>query len=135
MIRFLKTCRFTMQGFSLVEVLASITIIGIIVFLAIPNIVRMKSDGEENLARARAETLNMAMASFVQALGPTEAKNRWTAATTDNARYTNIAPYIAYAPDSLDAFMPSGYDATLPTTVYPLTNRARITGPSGNINY
>jgi hypothetical protein len=35
----------------------------------VPNIVRVKQDSEDNLARARAETLNMAMAAFVQALG------------------------------------------------------------------
>jgi prepilin-type N-terminal cleavage/methylation domain-containing protein len=121
-------------GFSLVEVLASITIIGIITFLAIPNIVRMKSDGEENLARARAETLNMAMASYVQAVGPTAAQSAWSSAN-NNARYNLISGYVAFPASDITTFMPSGYSATLPSSVYPLTNRTTISGPSGSISY
>ena len=36
------------KGFSLVEVLAAVAIIGIITFLAIPNIVAVKQDSEIN---------------------------------------------------------------------------------------
>ena len=85
------------RAFSLVEVLAAITIIGIITFLAVPNIVRVKQDGEDNLARARAETLNMAMAAYVQAVGTNTAQINWSGAANDNARYLLISPYIAFA--------------------------------------
>lgn len=123
-------------GFSLVEVLAAITIIGIVTFLAIPNIVRIKQDGEENLARARAETLNMAIATYVQAVGTNVAQSNWAAAANDNARYLLISPYIAFAETNLTLFTPGGYTNTLPTSISPLTTRVRLSGPgSTNIPY
>jgi prepilin-type N-terminal cleavage/methylation domain-containing protein len=122
-------------GFSLVEVLAAITIIGIITFMAIPNIVQLKTDGEENLARSRAEALNLAIASYVQATGASAAQTAWTAANNE-ARYDLIAPYISFAQADLsNSFMPGGYDATLPTTINPLSTKTTLTGPSGTINY
>lgn len=122
-------------AFSLVEVLAAITIIGIITFLAVPNIVRVKQDGEENLARARAETLNMAISAYVQAVGTNAAQSNWSAAANANARYLLISPYIAFAETNLTLFSPSGYTNTLPTTISPLTTKVTITGPSGAVNY
>ena len=50
------------KGFSLVEMMACVSIIGIIAFLAIPSVARMRSDSEKNLAIARAEALNLAQA-------------------------------------------------------------------------
>tara|TARA_B110000305_G_C19321628_1_gene579240 strand:+ start:371 stop:817 length:447 start_codon:yes stop_codon:yes gene_type:complete len=47
------------RGFSLVEVLAAVGIIGIIAFLAIPNIVAIKEDSETNLAISRAEAAKL----------------------------------------------------------------------------
>ena len=123
------------RGFSLVEVLAAITIIGIITFLAVPNIVRVKQDGEDNLARARAATLNMAIASYVQAVGTNAAQTAWTAAGSDAARYTNIRQYIAFSETTLTSFTPNGYTNTLPTTISSLTNKVILTGPSGTISY
>lgn len=123
-------------AFSLVEVLAAITIIGIITFLAVPNIVRVKQDAEDNLARARAETLNMAIAAYVQALGTNTAQSNWSGAGNDNARYLLIAPYIAFAETNLTLFTPGGYTNTLPTTISPLTTKVRLSGPgSTNISY
>lgn len=120
-------------AFSLVEVLAAITIIGIITFLAVPNIVRVKQDAEDNLARARAETLNMAIASYVQALGTNTAQSNWSGAGNDNARYLLIAPYIAFAETNLASFTPGGYTNTLPASISPLTTKVRLSGP-GNTN-
>ena len=118
------------HAFSLVEVLAAITIIGIITFLAVPNIVRVKQDGEDNLARALAETLNMAMAAYVQAVGTNTAQINWSGAANDNARYLLISPYIAFAETNLTLFTPSGYTNTLPTNISPLTTKVRLSGPS-----
>ena len=68
-------------AFSLVEVLAAVALIGIITFLALPNIVRIKQDSEESLAIARAEAINLSMASYLQAHGQTSASAGWAAAT------------------------------------------------------
>ena len=123
------------RGFSLVEVLAAITIIGIITFLAVPNIVRVKQDGEDNLARARAEALNMAMAAYVQALGTNTAQSNWAAAGNDDARYLLIRQYIAFSETNRTLFTPSGYTNTLPAAISPLTTKVIVTGPSGTIAY
>lgn len=126
--------RFQPSAFSLVEVLAAIAIIGIVTWLAIPNIVRIKQDGEDNLARSRAETLNMAIASYVQAVGTNTAASTWgtnTGSAIDNTRYTNcLARYISFAESTLTNFCPSGYSFTLPRTIVPMTNKTTISNTS-----
>ena len=109
-------------GFTLVEVLASVTIIGILIFLAIPSITSVRRDAEENVAIARAEALNISISSFIDANGLQKANTSWQAApgtgvpAKDNYRYVNfLAPYISYAPTSLAGFIPAGYSVTLPT--------------------
>lgn len=120
------------RAFSLVEVLAAITIIAVITFLAIPNIVQVKRDGEDGLARARADGLNVAVAAYFQAVGPEAALTAWTAAANAEARYTLIAPYLAFAPATLAAYMPNGYNVTFSTSE-PHRVKATLLGP-GNVN-
>lgn len=120
-----RGCSSFSSAFSLVEVLAAIAIIGIVTFLAIPNIVRVKQDGEDNLARARAETLNMAIASYVQAAGTNAAATAWNATNADG-RYNLLRPYISFSEASLTAFTPSGYSFSLPTNIVPMTNKTTI---------
>lgn len=121
-------------GFSLVEVLAAVALIGIITFLALPNIVRIKQDSEESLAIARAEVINLAMASYLQAHGQTSAAAGWAAATDADSRYALLAPYLAFAPASFADYMPSGYGITPPLALLPLS-KVPLTGPGGTIIY
>ncbi len=122
-------------AFSLVEVLAAIAIIGIITFLAIPNILRIKEDGEQSLAVSRAEALNMAMASYLQANGVASAASVWSAASDNDARYALLTPYVAFAPASLDDYMPTGYSVTLPSSLSPLTKATLSSTSHGPISY
>jgi len=122
------------RAFSLVEVLAAVALIGILVFLALPNIVQVKTDSETHLAVARAEALNLAMASYVQSVGSTSASSSWSGAANDQARYVLVSPYLAYAPTNLTDYMPAGYTATLPTSVVPLT-KAGLLKSSTPISY
>jgi prepilin-type N-terminal cleavage/methylation domain-containing protein len=96
-------------GFSLVEVLAAITIIGVIIFLAIPNIVQIRQDAEENLAKSRADALNIAVAAYFQATGPEQAQGWWTSNSATSERYTRVSPYLAFAPAALSSYMPKNY--------------------------
>jgi prepilin-type N-terminal cleavage/methylation domain-containing protein len=107
------------RGFSLIEMLAAVAIIGVISFLAIPNIVKMRSDSERNMAVARAESVNMAMATFIQARGRTQAATDWTAAATAQAKYSLIAPYLSYSETNLTDYIPNGYSITF-NTIDPL---------------
>lgn len=125
------------RAFSLVEVLAAVALIGILVFLALPNIVQVKSDSETHLAVARAEALNLAMASYVQSVGSTTASTDWpsgSGATVDQARYVLIAPYLAYAPTNLTDYMPAGYSVTFDESLVPLT-KAHLWKSSTSIGY
>ena len=73
-------------GFSLVEVLAAVAIIGIITFLAMPNIIAVKQDSENNLAISRAEALNIALVTFVQTNGHGNAVEYWGQRNRDQER-------------------------------------------------
>ena len=87
---------FKENGFSLVEVLAAVAIIGIITFLAIPNIVAVKQDSETNMAISRAEALNIAMVSYVQANGHENASDYWSQQVSIQGRYALLASYLAF---------------------------------------
>ncbi len=126
--------RATKRAFSLVEVLAAVSIIGVITFLAIPNIVAVKQDSEENLAIARAEAVNMAMASYIQALGRTNAITQWATKNTQQLRYEALASFLAFAPSAKEDYMPTNYDVDIPASLATLSKVA-LTGPSGSITY
>jgi prepilin-type N-terminal cleavage/methylation domain-containing protein len=111
------------RAFSLVEVLAAVAIIGIITYLAIPNILRIKDDSERSLATSRVEALNLAMASFVQARGRTAANSAWTAAAQPQDKYELLRPYLSFAPALLTEYMIGGFSVTFPATLTtPLTS-------------
>ncbi len=122
-------------GFSLVELLVVITVLGIILFFAFPNIVQVKSDSEKELAKARAETLNLAAAAYFQAVGTNAAASNW-AGKSAAERYQLITPYIAFPAATLSNFLPSSdysitFDASSPHRV-----KATLIGPgSTNIAY
>jgi len=121
-------------AFSLVEVLVAVALIGILVFIALPNIVQVKDDSETHLAISRAEALNMGIASYIQSRGLTTAHAAWQGAANDEARYTLIAPYLSFAPGTLAAFTPDGYGLTFPTSLTNLQKTA-LTKNGSNLDY
>lgn len=123
------------RGFSLVEMMASVAIIGIIAFLAIPSISKMREDSEKNLAIARAESLNVAQATMVQVKGRTQADLDWRNAGSSEAKYTLLQPYLSYAETTLASFLPSGYTATFNAAINDM-KKARLFAPdSSEIKY
>ena len=130
----MKTNPIQSPGFSLVEALAAVAILGIIAFLALPNIVTIKEDSENNLAVARAEALNMAVASYMQANGRVSAASAWTTASTAQGRYSLVSPYLAFAPQQIASYMPATYSVSLPGDLAALS-KCGLVGPSGTINY
>ncbi|MBN8422142.1 MAG: type II secretion system protein [Verrucomicrobia bacterium] len=123
-----------LRGFSLVEMMACVSIIGIIAFMAIPSVTRMRGDSERNLAIARAESLNLAQASYIQVRGRTQAALDWAAASSSDAKYTLLRPYLSFAETSLTLYMPSGYTVTFPASITTMT-KVSLTSPTGAIYY
>lgn len=99
-------------GFSLVEMLAAVAIIGVISFLALPNLIKMRSDSERNLAIARCEAINMSMATYVQVRGRVQAASDFAGSSTAQAKYSLLTPYLAFSQTNLTDFIPSGYSIT-----------------------
>ncbi len=105
------------RAFSLVEVLAAVAIIGIIVFLALPNVIQAKLDTEEQMVITRAEALNMSISAYITANGRSNAGVAWahTDNSTHGAKYLLVKGYMAYAPSTLAAtstlpgYQPNGY--------------------------
>ncbi len=117
-------------GFSLVEVLTATVLLGILSFIAVPNIVRMKEDSEANLAIARAEAVNMAVASLIQAQGRSAASSAWVTAADSSGRYALIKPYLAFAPNAFADYMPGSYEILLPTSIANLS-KVELHAPPG----
>lgn len=103
-------------GFSMIELLAAVAIMGVIAFMAIPSVTKMRADSERNLAISRAEALNIALATYVQAAGRSTADQSWSNATTANAKYLLLRPYLAFAETSISLYMPSGYSINFGNT-------------------
>ena len=103
------------KGFSLVEVLAAVAIIGILVFIAIPNVVQSRRDAEEHFAIGRAEALNSAISQYIQSNGRANAGVAW-AGKTNTERFGLVKGYLAYAPNAITDYQPNGYTFTLPAS-------------------
>ena len=100
------------RGFSLVEMLAAVAIIGVISFLALPNLIKMRTDAERNLAIARCESVNMSMATYIQVRGRVQAASDFAGSSTAQAKYSLITPYLAFSQANLTDYIPSGYSIT-----------------------
>ncbi len=113
-----------------------IGVLGILLFLAFPNIVQVKSDSEKDLAKARAETLNLAAAAYFQAVGTNAAASNW-AGKSDEDRYADLLRgYIAFPATSLSNFMPSSDYSVILNSTSPHKIKAMLMGPgSTNIPY
>jgi len=91
-------------------------------------------ENESAIAIARAEVVNMAIASYVQANGSVEASSEWSLLETAQSRYSVLVPFLPFAPEQLAEYMPFGYFVNIPPEVVPLS-RAQLIGPEGAMSY
>ncbi len=121
----------TRAAFSLAELLIVLTILGLLLYLAFPNIVQVKSDSELQLAKARAEALNMAAAAYVQSQG----LGNWSS-LGEEERYLAIKPFIAFPADDLASFLPSSDFGVSFNPTSPHKIKATLSGPGDtNVTY
>lgn len=126
----MSTRKSTRKAFSLVELLIVLLVLGVILYFAFPNIVQVKSDSERELAKARAETLNMAAAAHVQARGTNFIATNWPS-RSDDQKYMDIAGYIAFPATNLSSFLPSTDYSIQFDTNEPHKKKAKLFGPGG----
>jgi prepilin-type N-terminal cleavage/methylation domain-containing protein len=122
----------TRRAFSLVEVLAAVGIIGIIAFIAIPNIIAIKQDSERNLAISRAEAINMGIVSYMQTNGRQNVAATW-AGWNNQQRYSALVPFLSFAPAQLSDFTPAGYTIALPGNLNALTKATLTETATGQV--
>jgi prepilin-type N-terminal cleavage/methylation domain-containing protein len=125
---------FSKQGFSMIELLAAVAIMGVIAFMAIPSVTRMRTDSERNLMISRAEALNIAQASFIQAEGRGRAESQWVAATSDAAKYALIRKYLAFSETALTQYIPAPYTLQFPTSLLTM-QKCTLSSNLGLIRY
>ena len=105
--------------------LTSLVVLGFLsaampVFLALPSTVTV-FPAETNLSIARAEAMNVAMVNFIQSGGRSNAIEEWARVRGDQERYELLRPYLAFAPDEFEDYMPAEYALTLPETLQTLS--------------
>jgi type II secretory pathway pseudopilin PulG len=114
----------------MIEMMAVITILGIVLFLTLPNLTSNKGTAELNAAKTKAIQLNIAKDAFIANRGLTSAQTSWSSATDDSARYLLLRPYLPPpAAASLSSFALAGYVlAFTPTggTADPITYPVRL---------
>ena len=86
------------------------------------------------MAISRAEALNMAIASYVQSKGRTQAIADWSGFSTEAQRYAALSPYLAFAPDAFSDFQPGGFTIDIPDDLTKLTKSGLKEGTS-TVNY
>lgn len=126
--------RLSPRGFSMIELLAAVAIMGVIAFMAIPSVTKMRNDSERNLMISRAEALNIAQASFIQAEGRGRAEQQWVAAGSDAARYALIRKYLAFSETTLTQYIPAPYVIQFPPSLLTM-QKSTLSSNLGIIRY
>lgn len=104
-------------GFTLAETLVVLVIVGLLLLVGLPNILKHKSVAEDDQAVAKAVVLNNAKQSYLSEKHRKAAESAWAALTNDE-RYVALTPYFAYPPVDLGSFTPAGYSFDLGNSLY-----------------
>lgn len=82
------------QAFTLIELLITLVIVGVVIAIGVPAINRVRNDSEVETMRARAVLLQNAKLSFIDAVGTQTASTSWRS-RNDQQRYQELLmPYL-----------------------------------------
>ncbi len=107
--------------------LAALLLIGCMIFLSLPT-TSVYTGPERSLGITRAEALNIATAALIQSRGRERANAEWNAAPMDQDRYEILCPYLAFAPEKLEDYMPEGYAIVFPNDLKTLSKLRLVYG-------
>lgn len=124
---------FTSKGFTLIETVIVLAVLGIVAAIVIPRMSNILPAAREQDAIARAYTLNQAVFTYTKRISA--APTNWAAATTNADKYLLLwnASFLPGCPPSLAAFQPSGYSFAFDSNL--AVPRVVITGPNGVLAY
>lgn len=109
-------------GFTLIEMVITIAIMGIILGVASVNYTGFHSSAKRSSAIMGAQSLNIAMQTYRMRV--TNAENAWANAADDSERFLLVQPYLGNAAQTLSAYTPDGFSYDLPDA--NLTVRAEL---------
>lgn len=116
-------------GFSLVEILIVVVLIGILTTVSYPVVVGLMENGKSHSAIVIAQSLNAAKQSF--RMKHFKAEEDYAKQGNDEAKFALIQPYIADSSSKLNQLMPKGYRVDL----QGMKDRVKLWGPKGEIVY
>jgi prepilin-type N-terminal cleavage/methylation domain-containing protein len=105
------------KGFSLIEILIGIVVVGIMLMIALPKSSSIKANTEDQAMKLRAVAFGNAKTEFLRDAGTTNAASAWSGAANDQARYELIMPYLGYPPSDLSDYTLMGYSISPGATV------------------
>lgn len=97
------------RGFTLVEILIAVVVIGVLGYVLSPNSSKSKYAGELAVMKARAAMLNAAQSQFLEANGVNNGLATWSAQPTGEAQYQLLKPYIQFSPATLSTYVLAGW--------------------------
>jgi len=81
---------------------------------------------QAQLAIARAEEINRAVAAYVENCGEDLAGQAWSEAGVADERYQLLTSFIAFSPRSLDEYMPENFELVLWEDLGEATSRDKV---------
>lgn len=102
------------SGFSIVQILIGLVIMGIMSFMIVSNIPAIKRKSEDSSMRGKAHQLNTAISNYMSDHSVRAAIIGWRDKQPEE-RYALIRKYLGYAPENLSEYIVEGYTVEFPS--------------------
>lgn len=119
------------KGFTLLEIVVAVFLVGILATLAVRNLSAAKSSSEEQSMRQKAVELNNYMGEYITSQSVRRAVTKWSGKSNDE-RYQLLRPFMQFSNETLDKYVLDGYSVTFPDDP---RQQVTLSGPDGVISY